>query len=264
MNHDPTTKTKNHDDADRERARWRERDYRRCLERLRRQIEEARKRRKRLRLLALLILLVLLISLRPRFFWLVADHQDENPPLQLRPPMLSADKGGTATDWMPSPESDFAPSPGEENHCDGYSFQQWTTMADKRGISMGSRAARKRRWYADPERKLYPLRYQDWGYKPYLGEIMDELRDARWGTDAFLALKVMSPPEVHQYLDEAYVRDPADIRLCRADFSDEIIRNLQSAALRWEARKLRDEDEARKQDELVKKHDMPRSGLNTL
>ncbi|MDI7862959.1 hypothetical protein MRS76_13425 [Rhizobiaceae bacterium n13] len=255
---------KNAPEADQKRARWRDEEYRRHLERLRLQIEEARKRRHRLRLLVLLILLALLISMRPTFSWLASEQQDESASSSSPQRLLPVDKVAVEAEWMPSPEADYAPRPGEENHCDGYSFQQWTKIADARGISMSSRAAKKRRWDADPQRELYPLRYQDWGYKPYLGEIMDELRDARWGADAFLTLKIMSPPEVHQYLDEAYVRDPADIRLCRADFTDEIIRNLKSAAFRWEARKRRDEEEARRQDELGQKHDMPRRGLNPL
>lgn len=264
MRRKPAIERKNAPEADQKRARWRDEEYRRHLEWLRRQIEAARKRRHRLRLLILLILLALLISMRLTFFWLAGDQQDEKPFSSSPQRLLPVDEVPVVTEWMPSPEADYAPRPGEENYCDGYSFEQWTKMADARGISMSSRSAKKRRWEADPERELYPLRYQDWGYRPYLGEIMDELRDARWGAEAFLALKIMSPPEVHQYLDDAYVRDPADIRLCRADFSDEIIRNLQSAALRWEARKRRDVEEARRQDELAQKHDMPRSDLNPL
>jgi hypothetical protein len=78
------------------------------------------------------MLLALLISMRHTCFWLAGDQQDENPassPQRLFP----VDEVCMVAGWMPSPEADYAPSSGEENYCDGYSFQQWTKMAARAG-----------------------------------------------------------------------------------------------------------------------------------
>ena len=220
--------------------RQREIEYRRRIDRLRRQIEEARRRRKRLMLLVLLAILAMQESILAAFRRSYVGRPDQSP---------------DSPDWKPSPENDYAPRPGNDDYCDGYSYEQWTRMTAKRGIQMSRKAELKEAWEADPERELFPTRYQLWGYRPFLGEVMSDLTDQRWQNDALKALKIMSPPETHQYLDEAYASDAADLLMCRANSSADIIRNFQSAAIRWQFRKLRDAEEARREKELSRKND---------
>lgn len=259
MTRTPKTHYTNSADSERRRKRAQSRDekYRQRLEQLRRQIEAARKRRQLLLLLILLLLFSVLMLSQRAISW-AAQQRDVDG--EGSGGSYDETNAATVKDWNPSPEADYAPRAGEANFCDGYTFQQWTKLADNRGIRVNSRLARKRQWEADPQWLLFPERYQNWGYKPFLGEIMRELRDPRWGPDAFLALKAMAPPEVQQYLDEAYTRDPADIHLCQAEFSEEIIRNIQSAALRWEIRKRREEDDERRNDGQNPGYDMPPDG----
>ncbi|WDZ76878.1 hypothetical protein PWG15_20220 [Ensifer adhaerens] len=226
---------------ERERQR-REDEYRRRVERLRRQIEEARKRRQRLLLLLLLALLAALESTRPAFTF---QHWHEPRPEPKEKPK----------EWAPSPENDFAPRRGHDDYIDGYSYEQWTRLADARGISLTSKAALKRRWEADPEHELFPRRYRDWGYRPTLRELMYDLTAPYWQADAFAAIKLMSPAETHQYLDEAYATDLGDLLMCRAGSSDEITKNFQSAAVGWEIRKRREAEEAKRERELSRKND---------
>ncbi|TPP11526.1 hypothetical protein [Rhizobium glycinendophyticum] len=225
------------------RRRKRERradEYRRRTDRLRRQIEEARKRRRRMLLLFLLAVLAMQESLLAAFTRSISYRPD---------PIADP------TDWTPDPSRDFAPAPGHDDHCDGYSRKEWTRMLDERGIKLSRKAEMKVAWEADPDHELFPPRYRNWGYRPYLGEVMSDLTDARHQNDALTAIKLMSPAETHQYLDEAYASDPADLLMCRANSSADIIRNFQSAAIRWQFRKLRDAEEARREKELSRKND---------
>ncbi|MDR6100997.1 hypothetical protein QE369_001175 [Agrobacterium larrymoorei] len=135
------------------------------------------------------------------------------------------------------------------------SYEQWTRLADARGISLTSKAALKRRWEADPEHELFPRRYRDWGYRPTLRELMYDLTAPYWQADAFAAIKLMSPAETHQYLDEAYATDLGDLLMCRAGSSGEITKNFQSAAVGWEIRKRREAEEAKRERELSRKND---------
>lgn len=211
--------------------RQREDEYRRRIERLRRQIEEARKRRQRLLLMLLLAVLAMQESILAAFQRSYIDWPDPDP---------------EPKDWTPSPENDFAPRPGHANYIDGYSYAQWTRMLDERGIRVSRKAKLKSAWEADPERERFPVRYQEWGYKPYLGQIMHELTAPYWQQDALIALKLLSPTETHKYLDEAYAIDPGDLRQCLADRDSDIIQAFQTRAILWEERKQREAEEARK------------------
>jgi hypothetical protein len=152
------------------------------------------------------------------------------------------------TDWTPNPAKDFAPVPGHDDHCDGYSYEQWNRLLGERGIRVSRKAELQEAWKADPERELFPQRYKDWGYRPYLGEVMNDLTDQRYQSDALAGLKLLSPPETHQYLDEVYAISPLDLLHCRAELSVDIVRNFQSHAAGWDEYKRRQAEEARKAD----------------
>lgn len=245
MQHQPLTtaqKAKIEKREERRRREWerREDEYRRRIERLHRQIEGARRRRQRMLLLFLLAVLAMQESILATF---------------QRSYTYRPDPIADLADWTPDPNKDFAPAPGNDDDCDGYSYQQWNRMLDERGIKVSRKAELQAAWNADPERKLFPARYQNWDYRPHLGEIMYDLTDARHQNDALTAIKLMSPAETHQYLDEAYASDPADLLMCRADFSADIVRNFESAAVRWEFRKQREAEEVRREKELSRKND---------
>ncbi|KQT03166.1 hypothetical protein ASG42_24455 [Rhizobium sp. Leaf391] len=230
------TKLKKQEERRRSERRQREDEYRRRIERLRRQIEEALRRRRRMLSLFLLALLAIQESILKAFVRSFTYRPDPDP-----------------ADWTPSPESDFAAQTGHDDYCDGYSYAQWTKMVHERGIRVSRKAELQETWKADPERENFPQRYKDWGYRPYLGEIMNDLSIARWQSDALTALKLMSPSEVHKYLDESYAADPGDLLMCRADLSADIIKNFERAAIQWEIRKAREAEEARQEKELSRK-----------
>lgn len=215
----------------RRKRRQREDEYRRRIERLRRQIEEARRRRQRMLLLFLLAVLAMQASFLAVLIGSYTYQPDPDP---------------EPTGWMPGPRNDFAAQPGHDDHCDGYSRKGWTRMLDERGIKLSRKAELKAQWETDPERENFPQRYQEWGYRPYLGEIMNDLTDARWQAVAFTAIKLISPPETHKYLAEAYVTDPGDIRQCFGDRDVDIIEAFQNRAVLWEERKRREAEEAQK------------------
>ncbi|CAK7257002.1 MAG: hypothetical protein M9955_26425 [Rhizobiaceae bacterium] len=245
MDHYPLTlkqkeKNKKNEERRRRERQRREDEYCRRIERLRRQIEEARKRRQRMLLLFLLAVLAMQESLFAAFTRSVSYRSD---------PIADP------TDWTPDPNKDFAPAPGHGDHCDGYSYERWNRMLKERGICVSRKAELQEAWKSDPDREFFPTRYQLWGYRPFVGEVMSDLTDQRWQGDALKALKLMSPPETHRYLDEAYASDPADLLMCRANSSADIVRNFQSAAVRWEFRKQREAEEARREKELSRKND---------
>ncbi|WLD95795.1 hypothetical protein PX860_09395 [Agrobacterium leguminum] len=225
------------------RRRKRERradEYRRYIERLRRQIAQARKTRQRMLLLFLLAVIAMQESLFAAFRRSVSYRPD---------PIADP------AEWTPDPDKDFAPAPGHDDHCDGYSYERWNRMLKERGICVSRKAELLEAWRSDPERELFPQRYQEWGYKPFMAEVMNDLTDQRWQGNALEALKLMSPVETHQYLDEAYASDPADLLMCRANSSADIVSNFQSAAIRWEFRKQREAEEAKRDKELSRKND---------
>lgn len=232
-------------DAERKRRRRLERarrevEYRRRIERLHRQIEEARRRRQRMLLLFLLAILAMQESILAAF---------------RRSYIVWPDPAPDPTDWTPDPERDFAPQPDNGDHCDGYSYEQWNRMLDERGIKLSRKAELKAAWEADPEREHFPTRYQEWGYKPFLTEIMNDLTDQRYQRDALTGLKLLSPPETHQYLDEVYAFNPFNLLHCRAELSADIVRNFQSRAVMWDDQKRRHAEEARREKELSRKND---------
>lgn len=217
----------------------REDEYRRRVERLRRQIAEARRRRQQMLLLFLLAVLELQESILATFRRSYIHLPDPAP---------------EPKDWAPDPANDFAPRPGDD-YCDGYSRRQWDRMAEERGIKPSRKAEIKAAWEADPDRERFPTRYQEWGYKPHLGQIMYDLTAPYWQQDALSALKLLSPPETHKYLAEACLTDLRDLLMCRAESSDEIVRNFRVAAHDWDIRKDKEAEEARKEKELSRKND---------
>lgn len=231
---------KKREERRRRERRQREDEYRRRIERLRRQIEEARKRRQRMLLLFLLAVLAMQESILAAFQRSYVEWPDADP---------------KPSNWTPDPTSDFAPRPGHDDHCDGYSFEEWTKMADERGISLSSKAALKRRWEADPEHENFPARYKNWGYRPTLSELMYELTARYWQHDALKAIKLMSPPDTHRYLDEACVLDIRDVLMCRAGSNEEITKNFRFAAINWEFRKEKEAEEARREKELSRENE---------
>lgn len=238
----PTQKEKIREGEERRRRerQRREDEYHRRVKRLRRQIEEARKRRRRILLLLLLALLAVQESFLATFRRSYINWPDPAP---------------DPTDWTPNPAEDFAPHPGNDDHCDGYSYEQWTRMLDERGIRLSRKAELLAQWHADPDRALFPDRYKDWGYRPHLGEIMHDLTDTRHQHDALTAIKLMAPAETHKYLSESYATDPGDLRQCLADRDNQIITTLQQRAILWEERKRREAEEAKREQELSRKKD---------
>ncbi len=210
----------------RERER-REDEYRRRIERIRRQIEEARKRRQRMLLLFLLAVLAMQESILSAFRRSYIDWPDPIPD----------------RDWTPDPYHDYAPRPGHDDYCDGYSYAQWTKMLHERGISR--EAERMKAWKSDPDYHLFPRRYREWGHRPYIGQIMAELTAQYWRADAFAALKLLTPHEVHTYLDEGYTAG-STFRQSLADRDANIINNFRSRAIVWEEHKKQAAEEARK------------------
>ncbi|SNB71855.1 MULTISPECIES: hypothetical protein [unclassified Agrobacterium] len=211
--------------------RQREAEYRRRIERLRRQIEEARKRRQRF----LLLFLTAVLAMQESF---LAAFQRS---FAYRP-----DHGLEPENWTPDPNGDYAPRLGHDDYIDGYSRDQWDRMTTKRGIHISRKDELKAEWMADPERELFPTRYKDWGYRPFLGEIMNDLSEPRYQPDALKGLKLRSPPETHQYLDEVYAINPLDLLHCRSELSADIIHNIKSRAVLWAECKRREAEELRK------------------
>lgn len=235
MNQPLTTEQKaaieKREDRRRRKRRQREDEYRRHIERLRRQIAEARRRRQRMLLLFLLAILSMQESILAAFQRSFTCQPDYDP---------------EPKDWTPDPNKDFAPAPGHDDHCDGYSYEEWMRMLEERGINLSRKAEMKAEWHADPERELFPTRYKDWSYRPFLGEIMNDLSEQRYQSDALEGLKLLSPPETHKYLDEVYSINPLDLLHCRAELSADIVRNFQIRSVLWEERKRKEAEEAQK------------------
>ncbi|MBZ9791116.1 hypothetical protein K9B32_13435 [Rhizobium sp. 3T7] len=233
-------KVKKQEESRRRERRRREDEYRRRIERLRRQIAEARRRRQQMLLLFLLAVIAMQESILATFRRSYIHWPDPAP---------------EPKDWTPDPANDFAPRPGHDDHCDGFSREQWNRMLDERGIRISRKAEIKTAWEADPDRELFPERYQLWGSKPHLGQIMYDLTAPYWQQDALTALKLLSPPETHKYLKEACLTDLRDLLMCRAESSDEIVRNFRVAAIHWDIRKEKEAEEVRREKELSRKDD---------
>ncbi len=223
-------KIKREDDRRRKRQ-LREAEYRRQIERMRWRVAEARRRRQRILLMLLLAILAIQESIMAAFLRSYTYQPDPDP---------------EPSNWTPDPTNDYAPKYGHDDHCDGYSYAQWTRMLDERGIRLSRKVELQEAWKADPERELFPNRYKGWGYKPFLAEIMNDLSEPRYQPDALKGLKLLSPPETHQYLDEVYAINPLDLLHCRSTFSADIVRNFQSRAVVWEEHKKHAAEEARK------------------
>ncbi|TAV30627.1 hypothetical protein [Rhizobium ruizarguesonis] len=232
-------KRKAQEECRRRERRQREDLYRRRIERLRRQIEEARRRRQRLMLLLLLAILAMQESILATFRRSYIDWPDPNP----------------KRDWTPDPRNDYAPAPDNDDYCDGYSYEQWTRMLNERGIKLSRKAELQGAWEADPEREFFPERYQLWGHKPYIGQLMYDLAAPYWRADAFAAIKLLTPVETHKYLDEAYATDPSDLRQCLSDRDSDIVQAFQTRAILWEERKRREAEETKRDKELSRKSD---------
>lgn len=213
--------------------------YRNRIEELKRRIESERKRRRRLWLLFLLLLLQLEQLRIRRFTW--------SPPTIHFPPEPSepgAERSGVKPE--PTPTMDFDPESCSLEYRPGCSRKVWQELAQRKGIKVSTTKALIQQWENDPTRPLYPQRYQDWDMRPNLPQLMVEMRQPYWRAGAFAAIKLQSPPEVQNYLDEAYALEPADIRQCYSEWTTDVIANFRSAALRWEARKQREAFEMRR------------------
>lgn len=238
------SKIEKQEDRRRRKRRQREDEYRRLIERLRRQIEEARKRRQRLLLMLLLAILAMQESILAAFQRSHTYQPDPDP---------------EPSNWTPDPTNDYAPKDGHDDHCDGYSYAQWSRMLGERGIRLSRKAELQEAWKADPEREHFPVRYQLWSHKPYIGQVMEELTAPYWQQDALAAIKLLSPPETHKYLDEAYAIDPGDLRQCVADRDADIIQAFQTRAILWEERKRQEAEEAQKSKKDKKPDDDKKS-----
>lgn len=213
----------------RRKRRQREDEYRRRIERLRRQIEEARRRRQRLMLLIFLAVLAMQESFLAAFMRSYTYQPDPDP---------------EPTGWTPDPERDFAPQPCHDDYCDGYSHEQWTRMTAERGIKLSRKEELKAEWEADPEYEEYPERYKLWGHKPHIGQVVEELKDEYWRADAFAALKLLTPLEVHAYLNAGYAVG-SNFRSCLANRDSDIITVFQNHAVLWKERMRFEIEEAR-------------------
>ncbi len=234
------SKIKKREERRRRERRRREEEYRRRIERLRCQIEEARKRRQRMLLLFLLAILSMQEAILATFQCSYVDCLDPDPePL----------------DWTPDPAADFAPRHGSDDHCDGYSREQWDRMLDERGIKVSRKAELKAAWEGDPDWQRFPARYQQWGYRPFLGEILNDLREDRWRFDALAALKLSSPVEIHRYIDEAFYLNPSDLRQCFAPRDHEIVAALKLRATLWDECQRRDIENTRSNKDFRKEMD---------
>ncbi|MCD2173045.1 HEAT repeat domain-containing protein [Rhizobium sp. C4] len=147
-------------------------------------------------------------------------------------------------DWQPTPENDFAPRPGSDDYCDGYSRAEWDQMAKARGWRQHRTEAIQNEWTTDPQRSLFPARYQDWDHRPSLFELAREFSDPYQRSVAFDALKIVATPEVKDWLEEAYALDPGEIRRAFSFKSSEIAENFKASALRWQEQKRKDHEEA--------------------
>lgn len=224
----------------RQKAARRAEELRRQIELLRRQIADARRRRQRMLLLLLLAILAMKQSILTAISYSITHH----------PKTISGPTG-----WMPNPDNDFAPRKNEDDFCDGYSFEQWTRLSKERGITLSRKAERDKAWKGDADFHLFPLRYQDWGHRPYIGQVMEELKTPYWQQDALVALKLLTPREVHLYLDEAYAVDLGELRQCFADRDADIIGAFQKRAVLWEQRKQQEAEQARRAKNVNKPED---------
>ncbi|MDQ0457420.1 hypothetical protein [Rhizobium paknamense] len=206
-------------------------ELRRRIERLRRQVSEARRRRQRLLLLFLMAVLAIQESISSAFARSFSHRSD---------PIADA------SNWTPDPVNDFAPQDPNDDYCDGYSYTQWSKNLKERGICLSRKAERQKAWESDPSYHLFPRRYREWGYRPYIGQIMEELSAPYWRQDALTALKLLCPPGTHKYLTEAYATDPGDLRQCLATHDADIVHALQTRTILWEERKRREAEQARK------------------
>ncbi len=208
-------KIKKEDDRRRCKRRQRENEYRSQIERLRRRIAEARRRRQRM----LLMLLLAILTMQESIFAAFRRSYIYSPKPTYDP-----------TNWTPDPSNDFAPRLGHDDHCDGYSRERWSRMIAERGIKLSREVERLEAWKSDPDYDLFPPRYREWNHKPYIGQVMEELTAPYWQQDALTALKLLSPPETHKYLDEACLTDLREAEdQNRANFSDRRISLLIAA-----------------------------------
>ena len=132
-------------------------------------------------------------------------------------------------------------------------------MLNERGIQISRKAELRTEWETDPDYELFPERYRLWGHKPYLGQLMYDLTAPYWKADALSAIKLLSPAQTHQYLDESYATDPGDLRQCLADRDADIIQAFQTRAILWEERKRQEAEEARKSKKDKKPDDDKKS-----
>ncbi len=231
-----------------ERKERADQEWRQQQDNIRRRIAEARKRRQRFLFWLLMAMLAFttasnfLIS-RPRFY---LSKPAPRPPRSKEKREKKPEKNKEK--WQPSPENDFAPKPGSDEYCDGYSRADWEEMAKERGWN----DRLKEEWKIDPERPLFPDRYQDFDRRPTLFEITRDFCDPHQQIHAFQALKIAAPPETRKWLDETYTLDPGQIRRAFAHKSTEIAQNFRHAAVRWEEQKRREAEEALKDSKKPK------------
>ncbi|UNZ52847.1 hypothetical protein [Agrobacterium tumefaciens] len=224
----------------RQQAALRAEELRRRRDRLRRQIADARRRRQRMLMLLLLAILAMKQAILTAISYSITYRL--NPTREPK-------------DWAPDPGNDFAPHDHRNEYCDGYSYAQWSRMLKERGLSRSRKAERQKAWQSEPDYHLFPLRYREWGHRPYIGQVMQELTAPYWQQDALEALKLLTPPEVHTYLDEAYAVDLRELRQCFGDRDADIIRAFQNRAVMWEQRKQQEAEQARKAKHVNKPED---------
>jgi hypothetical protein len=165
------------------------------VQHLRRALIDARARKKRFWALLLLFLLALEAGLSipvPVFQSRLNKPADPTDRPNRAPPRLEFSE-----DWMPSADNDFAPRPGTVEYCDGLTREHYEKL----------------RWRNRWDYKLYPQRYQDFWHEPSISEIVGEMKHDWWQHDAFLALKLKCPHDLHDWIDYVFQHDRGQFQM---------------------------------------------------
>jgi hypothetical protein len=136
-----------------------------------------------------------------------------------------------ADDWMPSPDNDFAPPPGSMEYCDGLTKEHYEKL----------------RWRNRWDYKLYPQRYQDFWHEPSITEIVREMKHDWWQHDAYNALKLKCPHDLHDWIEYAFRHDRGQFQMNLRRSEAETISAFSAAAELWAIRAEQEREEENRQ-----------------